>query len=100
MHVLWAMALASLVHQNIWPASVLSGGADAAHGLSARIRRGSLTSAVVQGGYETTASALGFTIYNLAANPDKAAKLMEVRLGLADNLLMTARHHSATPELP
>ena len=35
--------------------------------------------AVLQGGYETTASALGFTIYNLAANPDKAAKLMKVR---------------------
>ena len=34
--------------------------------------------AVLQGGYETTASALGFTIYNLAANPDKAAKLMKV----------------------
>ena len=33
---------------------------------------------MVQGGYETTASALGFTIYNLAANPDKAAKLMKV----------------------
>ncbi|CAK0764599.1 hypothetical protein CVIRNUC_003174 [Coccomyxa viridis] len=29
------------------------------------------------GGYETTASALGFTIYSLAANPDKAAKLMQ-----------------------
>ena len=30
------------------------------------------------GGYETTASSLGFTIYNLSANPDKAAKLTEV----------------------
>ena len=43
--------------------------------------------AVLQGGYETTASALGFTIYNLAANPDKAAKLMKV-LTSAD----TGRH--------
>ena len=34
--------------------------------------------AVLQGGYETTASALGFTIYNLSANPDKVAKLMKV----------------------
>lgn len=33
---------------------------------------------MVQGGYETTASALSFTIYNLAAHPDKAAKLMQV----------------------
>ena len=30
------------------------------------------------GGYETTASSLGFTIYNLSANPDKAAKLAQV----------------------
>ena len=43
------------------------------------MRPGRLKTAVVQGGYETTASALGFTIYNLAANPDKAAKLMQVR---------------------
>jgi cytochrome P450 len=28
-------------------------------------------------GYETTASALAFTIYNLSANPDKAARLMQ-----------------------
>ncbi|BDA42318.1 Cytochrome P450 3A24 [Coccomyxa sp. Obi] len=28
-------------------------------------------------GYETTASALAFTIYNLSANPDKAAKLIQ-----------------------
>ena len=40
--------------------------------------------AVVQGGYETTASALGFAIYNLAANPDKAAKLMQARTSPAN----------------
>ena len=34
------------------------------------------------GGYETTASALGFTIYNLSANPDKAAKLAQVHCAL------------------
>ena len=45
-----------------------------------------LNTAVVQGGYETTASALGFTIYNLAANHDKAAKLMKVRAGLDSRL--------------
>ena len=83
----------------VWHASTDPGGAHAAHTMLARIRRESLTTAVVQGGYETTASALGFTIYNLAANPDKATKLMQVRLGLADSLLMTAHHDSATPEL-
>ena len=29
-------------------------------------------------GYETTANTLAFTTYSLAANPDKAAKLVEV----------------------
>lgn len=29
-------------------------------------------------GYETTATALGFTLYCLGANPDKAAKLTQV----------------------
>ena len=99
MHGLWAMAHASVAHQTVWPASTASGGAHAAHGPSARTRRGSVTAAVLQGGYETTASALGFTIYNLAANPDKAAKLMQVHPSPANSLLMTAHHHSATPEL-
>ena len=30
-------------------------------------------------GYETTANTLAFTTYCLATNPDKAAKLMQVR---------------------
>ena len=51
----------------------------------------------MQGGYETTASALGFTIYNLAANADKAAKLMQVCLGLANSPLI---HHTITAALP
>jgi hypothetical protein len=32
----------------------------------------------VHAGYETTANTLAFTTYSLAANPDKAAKLVEV----------------------
>ncbi len=31
-------------------------------------------------GYETTATSLGFAVYCLCANPDKAAKVAEVRM--------------------
>ena len=38
-------------------------------------------------GYETTANTLAFTTYCLATNPDKAAKLMQVRVKPPDVLL-------------
>lgn len=57
--------------------------------------------AVLQGGYETTASALGFTIHNLAANPDKAAKLMKVLTSADTGCHSFSMHqvHSSTQTL-